>query len=168
MRTMIIISSIQFVMILVLVMNIQNTHRTVQSLSRQVQSTQTTIERSIRMAQSPTSPRHSDIITPQANDIAITPHELRQIFRDEMKSLGAPQAHHPKASQPSAITAKEAAKRWDSASVSLNQYIAQGRMSRGEIAQFEQNIARLAPADRQRMLGRLSKALNEGRIDAQF
>ncbi len=50
----------------------------------------------------------------------------------------------------------------------LQTYLAQGSMTAGELASLEGRIAQLPPGERKRALGELSKAINEGRLEARF
>ncbi len=50
----------------------------------------------------------------------------------------------------------------------LQTYLSQGTMSAGEFASLEGRIAQLPSGERERALGELSKAINQGRLDARF
>lgn len=50
----------------------------------------------------------------------------------------------------------------------LSNFISSGRASPAEMAALQQKIARLPPSDREKALNQLTKAINEGRLDARL
>lgn len=114
--------------------------------------------------------RSSTSPTPAAN--SASPDEIRAIVRNEMDALAwrilnnqesprpAPIRPAPKPSDVAALNAAIASE--------LNSFLANGRATPGEMHALQQKIARLPPGEREKALGELTKAMNDGRLDARF
>ena len=115
--------------------------------------------------------------TPAARTTASTglPDEerLRTIIRDELRSelagirLGAnsAEANEP---QPDPQMDIEYDYRRDAVEQSLDYYSQVGRISEAEMARLQSDIAKLRPADRSAMLGRLVRELNSGTLEGRL
>ena len=100
--------------------------------------------------------------------------EVRTIVREEINALetwlaasleGAPAA--PRPPQPAADPA-ETARLSAAVDKDISFYISSGRASAAEMEALHQKIARLPPADRQKALAEINRAINDGRLDARY
>jgi hypothetical protein len=104
--------------------------------------------------------------------IGASPDEIREIVRNEMDALAwrileskdekRPAATRP-APSPGDVAALNAAVAGE-----LSSFIASGRASPIEMQALQQKIARLPPGERDKALKQLTKAINDGRLDARF
>ncbi len=110
-----------------------------------------------------------------AAGVALFPEDVRQIIREELAALDLSGAQQPGASARSPLaqsdgpvqTPETDALKNEVAS-SIGYYIAQGEIGESDMANLQLKIARLPPAQRTEMLGRLTRAMNRGELKGQF
>lgn len=108
-----------------------------------------------------------------AASASIAPAELRAIIREELsasaahRSAAAPEDAAP-AAAPAARPSPDDPALSAAVRMELNGFLAKGKISPREMADFQANMARLPPAERSEMLRLLTKAMNDGRIEGQF
>ena len=101
----------------------------------------------------------------------LTPDDIRSIIREELAEASAQNTTDQKAPQRSienSLSVSETADRTLEFDRTINRYIALGAISPGQMADLQNQIARLPPTQRSAALSRLSKAMNEGLLEGQL
>jgi hypothetical protein len=93
--------------------------------------------------------------------------QLRQIIREELAAAGTPGVSTPRAGTPP-VSPEEMAQRREDVEQKLAQYRSAGRISDAEMSDLQGRIAKLDPASRREMLGRLTRAINAREIEGQL
>jgi len=93
---------------------------------------------------------------------SLSADDLRQIVREEIAALPAPQMQATAA--PRAVSERDL----DAVRQRIDAFSARGAIEPAEMTDLQATIARLPPDARQEMFSRLTKAMNDGEIDGRF
>lgn len=93
---------------------------------------------------------------------------LRQIVREELATAGGIAAARAPGAGPAPLPPEELARRREEIEQKLAFYRSAGRISEAEMSDLQGRIAKLDPASRREMLGRLTRAINAREIEGQL
>jgi hypothetical protein len=99
-------------------------------------------------------------------------NRLREIIREELalqlSGLSVTADDSEASMVASTYTGAEYQYRRESVAQSIDYYVSAGRITEGEMADLQQQIAGLNPDDRREMLGQLVRAMNNGALDGRL
>ncbi len=99
--------------------------------------------------------------------------DIRQIIREELAAAaptegGGAAPARSGSLNPGVVTGEAASIEAEALHRELDDFLRRGRMSEGEMAALQIKIGRLPPDERRRAMGKLIKAIDSGKLDAQL